>query len=78
MAAHDPRLWETMQHFSQNLAIWTLWLLLFEQTGNYQMASLLNKVLDFALTKAGKDSDFILKTEQKSIMKLLFVKKRMC
>ena len=32
------------------------------------MASLLSKALDFALTKDGKDSDFILKTEQKSII----------
>lgn len=76
MAAHDPRLWETMQHFSQNLAIWTLWLLLFEQTGNYQMASLLNKVLDFALTKDGKDSNFILKTEQKSIIEAIVCQKK--
>ena len=42
------------------------------------MALLLNKVLDFALTKAGKDSDFILKTEQSQLLKLSFVKKRMC
>ena len=76
MAAHDPRPWETMQHFSQNLAIWTLWLLLLEQTGNYQMALLLNKVLDFALTKAGKDSDFILKTEQKSIIEAIVCQKK--
>jgi len=76
MAAHDPRLWETMQHFSQNLAIWTLWLLLLQQTGNYQMASLLNKVLDFALTKAGKDSNFILKTEQRSIIEAIVCQKK--
>ena len=30
------------------------------------MASLFSEALDFALTKAGKDSDFTLKTEQKS------------
>lgn len=74
LAAHDPRLWETMQHFSQNLAIWTLWLPLLEQTGNYQMASLLKKVLDFALTKAGKDSNWKLSKSQ--LLKLSFVKKR--
>ena len=32
------------------------------------MGSLLSKALDFALTKAGKDSNFKLKTEQKSII----------
>ena len=32
------------------------------------MASLFSEALDFALTKAGKDSDFKLKTEQKSII----------
>ena len=31
------------------------------------MASLFSKTLDFASTKAGKDSSFKLKTEQKSI-----------
>ena len=32
------------------------------------MASLFSKALDFTLTKAGKGSDFKLKTEQKSII----------
>ena len=32
------------------------------------MASLLSKALGFALTEAGKNSDFILKIEQKSIL----------
>jgi len=32
------------------------------------MASLFSEALDFALTKAGKDGDFKLKTEQKSII----------
>ena len=32
------------------------------------MASLLSEALDFALPKAGKDSDFKLKTEQKLII----------
>ena len=32
------------------------------------MASLFSEALDFALPKAGKDSDFKLKTEQKSII----------
>ena len=32
------------------------------------MASLFSEALDFALTKVGKDSDFKLKTEQKSII----------
>ena len=32
------------------------------------MASLFNKTMDFALTKAGKDSSFKLKTVQKSII----------
>ena len=32
MAAHDPRLWETLQAFSQNLAIWTSRRMLLEQT----------------------------------------------
>jgi len=31
------------------------------------MASLFSEALDFGLTKAGKDSNFTLKTEQKSI-----------
>jgi len=34
MAAHDPRLWETLQDFSQILAIWTSRRMLLEQTGN--------------------------------------------
>jgi len=32
------------------------------------MASLFSQALDFALTKPGKDSNFKLKTEQKSII----------
>ena len=40
------------------------------------MASLLSKALDFALTKAGKDSDFILKTEQKSIIEAVVCQKK--
>ena len=32
------------------------------------MAWIFSKALDFSLTKAGKDSDFKLKTEQKSIV----------
>ena len=68
MAAHDPRLWETLQEFSQNLAIWTSQRMLVEQTGNLKMASLISEALDFALPKALKDSDFKLKTEQKLII----------
>ena len=34
MAAHDPRLWETLQEFGQNLAIWISRRMLVEQTGN--------------------------------------------
>ena len=34
MAARDPRIWETLQEFSQNLAIWTSRRMLSEQTGN--------------------------------------------
>ena len=34
MAAHDPRLWQTLQDFSQNLAIWTSRCMLLEETGN--------------------------------------------
>ena len=34
MAALDPRLWETLQEFSQNLAIWTSRRMLVGQTGN--------------------------------------------
>jgi len=40
------------------------------------MASLLSKALDFALTKAGKDSDFILKIEQKSIIEAVAYQKK--
>ena len=40
------------------------------------MASLLGKVLDFALTKSGKDSDFILKTEQKSFIEAVVCQKK--
>ena len=36
------------------------------------MGSLFSKALDFALTKAGKDSNFKLKTEQKSIIEAVF------
>ena len=34
MTAHDLRLWETLQEFSQNLAIWRSRCMLLEQTGN--------------------------------------------
>ena len=67
MAAHDPRLWETLLDLSQNLATWTT---SHAFTANRKLESGLvisSKELDFALTKAGKDSDFILKTEQKSV-----------
>ena len=40
------------------------------------MASLLRKGLDFALTKAGKVSDFILKREQKSIIEAVVSQKK--
>ena len=40
------------------------------------MASSLSKALDFALIKAGKDSDFILKTEQKSIIEAVVCQKK--
>ena len=39
------------------------------------MASLFNEALDFALPKAGKDSNFKLKTEQKSIIEAVFCQK---
>ena len=45
------------------------------------MASLFNKTLDFALTKAGKDSSFKLKTVQKSIIETVVTvsqKKKEC
>ena len=45
------------------------------------MASLFSKTLDFASTKAGKDSSLKLKTEQKSITEAVVSqkkKKRMC
>ena len=42
--------------------------MLLEHTGNQKMTSLFSEVLDFALTKAGKDSDFKSKTEQKSVI----------
>ena len=35
MTAHDPRLWETLQELSQNLAIWTSLRMLVWQKGNY-------------------------------------------
>ena len=34
MAAHDPRLWETLLEFSQNLAIWNSRRMLLEQPEN--------------------------------------------
>ena len=40
------------------------------------MASLFNKTLDFALTKAGKDSSFKLKTVQKSIIEAVVSQKK--
>ena len=42
------------------------------------MASLFNKTLDFALTKAGKDSSFKLKTGQKSIIEAVVSQKKEC
>ena len=55
MAAHGPRLWETLQEFSQDLVIWTSRPMLLDQIGNKKMASLFSKALDFALTKAKAD-----------------------
>ena len=40
------------------------------------MASLFSKTLDFASTKAGKDSSFKLKTEQKSITEAIVSQKK--
>ena len=40
------------------------------------MASLFNKTFDFALTKAGKDSSFKLKTVQKSIIEAVVSQKK--
>ena len=40
------------------------------------MASLFSKTLDFALTKAGKDSSFKLKTVQKSIIEDIVSQKK--
>ena len=40
------------------------------------MTSLFNKTLDFALTKAGKDSSFKLKTVQKSIIEAVVSQKK--
>ena len=57
MAAHDPGLLESLQEFSQNLAVWTSRRMLLEQTRNKKMSSLFSEALDFALTKAGKDSE---------------------
>ena len=54
------KLGETLQEFSQNLAIWTSLRMLLEQIGNWKMASLFSEVLNFALTKAGKDSMFFI------------------
>ena len=34
VAAHDPRLWETLLELSQNLVIWNSRRMLLEQTGN--------------------------------------------
>ena len=42
------------------------------------MASLFSKALDFAFTKDGKDNNFKLKTEQKSIIEGIVCLKRMC
>ena len=59
MAAHDPRLWETLQEFSQKSGY-------LDFTAHALRANKkleISEALDFALTKAGKDSDFKLKTE---------------
>ena len=40
------------------------------------MASLFSKALDFALTKASKDSNFKLKTEQKLIVEAVVCQKK--
>ena len=40
------------------------------------MGSLFNKTLDFALTKAGKDSSFKLKTVQKSVIEAVVSQKK--
>jgi len=55
MVAHGPRPGETLWEFSENLAIWT------SRREN-------RKLENFALTKAGEDRNFRLKTEQKSII----------
>ena len=76
MAAHDPSLWETLQDFSQNLAIWTSRRMLLQETGNEKIVSLVSKALDFASTKDGKDSNFKLKTDQKSIIENVVCQKK--
>ena len=40
------------------------------------MASLFSKALDFALIRAGKDSNFKLKTEKKSIIEAVVCQKK--
>ena len=76
MAAHDPRLWETLQDFSQNLAIWTSRRNALSANRELEMVLLCSKTLDFALTKAGKDSSFKLTKEQKSIIEAVVSQKK--
>ena len=52
--------------------------MLLEETGNKKIASLFSKALDFASTEAGKDRNFKLKTDQKSIIENVVCQKRMC
>ena len=62
-------LWKTPRTRSQNLAMWS--------TGRMPSSpELLARALESALLKAGKDSDFRLKDEQKAIIEAVVCKKK--
>ena len=54
---------EILREFNQILAIWTSRRMLLGKSGNWKIASSFSKASDFVVTKAGKDSNFKLKTE---------------
>ena len=57
MAAHDPKLWETLQEFSQNLAIWSSRRMLLEET-KLENGLVTYRDVGFRFDQSWKDSDF--------------------
>ena len=73
MAARGPRLWETLQTLAK---IFYLDLTAHALRGNRKSENCLVIKLEFAFTKAGEDSNFKLKTEQKSSIEAVVCQKK--